>query len=537
MIVRDEEARLPGCLASVEGLCSERIIVDTGSKDGTVQIAEDAGARVIHFPWCDDFAAARNAGIRAASGDWILVLDADERLGPGDGERLRLEVSRATTPCGLLELHDASALDASPTDVLSGRARLGEPMAVPRLFKRTDDLAFEGVVHESVRPWLLRNGGGTWATGARIIHYGAVPSLRAEREKSQRNARLLEHRLATDPEDFTIHGYLVHEYLAAGDIERAWSTAEEGWARVRRAKSDTLRSSCRLMTARCLMQFQRGDVDGMLATVDEAIAYEGEGPDALFFRGRAHERRALERHPSRDDELERAATAYRGCLAWATRPVGQRFVVGATSWCGKTRLGTVSLLLGEAEAALALFEAAAVERPTDEEAPVGACEALVELGSAEEAVSRLSRLREASTRPDPWLVSARAALELGRLDELKYAMAGTRERFDAGFAGPHRRELYGAMLCALMALLGRPQAGPTAIGLACGLMASDHPTGNVFRGERQIMVAFLRMMVTTGHASLVEPLLTPEADRALPPVASLVRQAVLSLGMSIEERR
>ena len=77
MIVRNEEAYLSRCLLSVKNLADEIIVVDTGSVDATKQIALDAGAKIVDFPWCDDFSAARNAGLDVATGRWILVLDAD----------------------------------------------------------------------------------------------------------------------------------------------------------------------------------------------------------------------------------------------------------------------------------------------------------------------------------------------------------------------------------------------------------------------------------------------------------------------------
>ena len=80
MIARDEAAQLPRCLASVRGAVDEVVLVDTGSRDRTREIAREHGARVESFAWCDDFAAARNASLARASGDWVLVLDADEEL-------------------------------------------------------------------------------------------------------------------------------------------------------------------------------------------------------------------------------------------------------------------------------------------------------------------------------------------------------------------------------------------------------------------------------------------------------------------------
>ncbi|MBT9544047.1 MAG: glycosyltransferase family 2 protein [Candidatus Sericytochromatia bacterium] len=80
MIVKNEAPCLARCLESVKGIADEIIIVDTGSEDQTVQIAHTFTDKVFHFDWCDDFSAARNESLKHATGDWILILDADEVL-------------------------------------------------------------------------------------------------------------------------------------------------------------------------------------------------------------------------------------------------------------------------------------------------------------------------------------------------------------------------------------------------------------------------------------------------------------------------
>src|SRR5271157_5579072 len=82
MIVRDEEANLPHCLSSVSGLFDEIVVVDTGSTDRTREIAREFGARVFDFVWVNDFAAARNAALARAKGDYAFWLDADDVLDP-----------------------------------------------------------------------------------------------------------------------------------------------------------------------------------------------------------------------------------------------------------------------------------------------------------------------------------------------------------------------------------------------------------------------------------------------------------------------
>ena len=89
LMVRNEEAVLPGCLQSTADLVNEIIVVDTGSTDRTKEIAANFGAKVFDFPWCDDFAAARNECIRHATGEWIFWMDADERIDEANREKLR----------------------------------------------------------------------------------------------------------------------------------------------------------------------------------------------------------------------------------------------------------------------------------------------------------------------------------------------------------------------------------------------------------------------------------------------------------------
>ena len=88
MIARNEERVLGDCLASIRPYVDEIILVDTGSTDRTVEIAENFGAKGYHFPWCDDFSAARNVSLSHATGDWVLWMDADDTIPEECGQKL-----------------------------------------------------------------------------------------------------------------------------------------------------------------------------------------------------------------------------------------------------------------------------------------------------------------------------------------------------------------------------------------------------------------------------------------------------------------
>ena len=95
MIVRNEERFIGQCLGSVKDFVDEMIVVDTGSTDRTAEIAHQFGATVLDHAWTGDFSEARNYSISKASRDWILILDADERLAERDSKKLRELVRNA----------------------------------------------------------------------------------------------------------------------------------------------------------------------------------------------------------------------------------------------------------------------------------------------------------------------------------------------------------------------------------------------------------------------------------------------------------
>lgn len=216
MIVRNEETMLPGCLESVSGLTDEMIVVDTGSTDRTIQIAESHQARVVHFLWKDNFAAARNESLRHANGDWVLVLDADERLQPECRGELKNLIQRddlAGVNCWLASQMPAGQM----AEVMSAR--------YCRLFRRLPGVGFTGLIHEQILPSIRRLAGKVVDSEIVIRHLGyAGPNP----TKLERNLQLLEGEVARTPNDpFTLLnlGLTLHGMGRWGESTQAFQAA------------------------------------------------------------------------------------------------------------------------------------------------------------------------------------------------------------------------------------------------------------------------------------------------------------------------
>lgn len=451
---------LPGCLASVRGAIDEAIVVDTGSRDATRSAAEQAKARVFDFAWRDDFAAARNEALRHATGDWVLVLDADERLAPGAAPALRNAVSRGGFECGMLPLHDASSLDARFEDVICGAARDGEPQLVPRLLRRTNDLAYVDAIHENVLPWLRRRNRRLAAVGADIVHLGATKEVVFGKHKIDRNVRLLEARLRQDPDDLVAYGYLVHDYLRGGRIQEAHEATRRGWERATAAKSIRV-SFHRLAIARAYLLIPSRRFGEIRETIGFVRQFEGDNPDFAFVEAYSWELegRYATDAAVRSDALGRARDGYLECLRFGGRLFVQAFVGGATSWAAHTRMGTVRLLRGEPKEALRSFEGALALRPSDREPLLGRAEAMIALGDAAGALKLIETLLDG--KPDAWVLAAAAAAELGRPQDAALFARRASTLAQKGFVAPHRCESLRALL-AVSAPVTPPATGRSA---------------------------------------------------------------------------
>ena len=222
MIVRNEEKNLPRCLASVLLVVHEMVIVDTGSDDRTMAIAEIFGARVVHHAWNDDYAAARNIGLAAARGAWVLVLDADEALSELDHPLIRNAVRHGTRTAWQVMTRNYTedpigqgweANDGAypPEEVAAG----WYPSWKVRLFPRCADIRFQGRVHEMVEP-ALRDAGFDIRRASFVVHHYGELDRNASLARKRRYYELGKEKLAGQPDDAVL---LTELAVQAGELE------------------------------------------------------------------------------------------------------------------------------------------------------------------------------------------------------------------------------------------------------------------------------------------------------------------------------
>lgn len=529
---------LGACLASVRGAVDELIVVDTGSTDDTVAIARAAGAQVFDFLWCDDFAAARNASLAHATGAWVLVLDADERLAPGSADALRAAVATARFDCGLLRLHNAARTDAAPAEVLGGGARLGEMHRVPRLLRRTPELQFVGVVHETVAPSLALRGNRYGDVAVDIVHLGATAALRVSRDKFERNVRLLRALAAASPDDPSAQGYLAHEFIERDAWEEAWDACEAGWALLPKVETATgyRPSVLRLGVARAKVQLHRRDYEGVLATTARVRAIEGAHPDLDAIEGVSWELRAL----AEGDEAERtrcidAALRCQGAaLAQGERFFPLTFVAGAATWAAWTRVGVLRLLRGEVSSAREAFAAALAMHARADEAALGLIECMVEAGDASGALVAVEKHLGAA--PDGWVLAAAAAEELGAVGAMRDLLARCQTTIAHGYVSPHRAARHGELLAAMAIYQGAPFAAASRVGALGALMArAPMPDGarGAYPSDRALLRRIVKNLAPAERARWLPALREDRAEALVPGVRAHLREVAAALGLTL----
>ncbi len=226
MIARDEQELLEDCLLSVQGVVDEILVADTGSGDDTKQIAMRHGARVYDYPWDFSFSNARNFIMEKAAYQWILLLDADERLFPQDGAKLLDFVRDATEDGAHFKVYNHVGAYGDGQYTLHNALRLVRNNGLYR---------FAGDIHEQLsRVDHAPMDSLFCVTDIRLHHLGYLDSVVSRKGKRERNIPLLLGELEKNPENPFMLFNLGNEYMAMKEYEKALAWYEKSRERYQR---------------------------------------------------------------------------------------------------------------------------------------------------------------------------------------------------------------------------------------------------------------------------------------------------------------
>jgi glycosyltransferase involved in cell wall biosynthesis len=332
LIAKNEARCLARCLASILHAVDEVVVVDTGSTDKTVSIAHDFSAKIFEFGWVNDFSAARNFALERATGQWIVVLDADEHASPALATEIR-EFIAGRQAVGRLKI---------VSDFRRNNQRLQSRTFVARLFPR--GARFHGRIHEqlvSPLPWVNLKGD--------LWHDGYL-----ERDKSDRNVKLLRSELENKPGDSYLLFQLALEYTGLNNPTEACRCLKPAFDSLRLDEPFAPNLVVDYIYAlNELKQFENG-----LSVIQKAGPAVDDFPDFHLACGLFYMNLVRSNSAKYISYLPRIESSFKRALALGETEK-YKSVTGAGTFLAQYNLGTLYHVFGDAAAARRCFEEAA----------------------------------------------------------------------------------------------------------------------------------------------------------------------------------
>ncbi|CAM4332774.1 glycosyltransferase [Paenibacillus alkaliterrae] len=337
MVVRNEELLLPRCLESVKDLADEMIIVDTGSTDRTIQIAEQAGAIVIQEPWEQNFSKPLNRALREAKGEWILRLDGDEELVAEDKGKLRKIMTDPRVEGYILPiislLNDQNVVEEEVSSFI-------------RLYRNRPDYVYEGLIHEQVIPSIYRRDPKAVIKSAdvRIKHYGYLKEISDAKNKGKRNLEITLEAIKREPDNGYLRFYMGVEYRRQNERNLAAVQFAEAMRRI----DPKLPWASRCVQAYTTVLMELGLWEQAMSIAEEGIRLYPDYTDLVYLRGVIHHQQG--------NPLA-AVSDFSKCIAMGD-PAGLNYVVskGIGGYKSYYALGLAYRTLGKNEEAVAAYE-------------------------------------------------------------------------------------------------------------------------------------------------------------------------------------
>lgn len=211
MIVKNEEDNIEQCIKSYQDVVSEIIVVDTGSTDATVQLAESLGAKVFHFEWENDFAKAKNFALSKSTGDWIIFLDADEYF----------DVEKSKNIPAIIKKYGKKSTKLIGCKIINIDKKTGDIVGTfiqTRIFKKQKTIYYTNSIHERLHSD-EKNVKAVYLSQNELVIFHTGYSRDRIDEKAERNLSMLLEEKRKNPEDSTVDYFLCDTYISLGKFE------------------------------------------------------------------------------------------------------------------------------------------------------------------------------------------------------------------------------------------------------------------------------------------------------------------------------
>lgn len=371
MIVKNEENNIKRCLDSVKELVDEMIVVDTGSDDSTVSLAESYGASVYKIDWKDDFSIARNYSLDHANGEWILLMDADDELDRRDIDKVRQ-----------LLLTDAEAYYFKTVSYVGPKASYDAAINLNlRLMKNRPGYRFIYPIHEQIGIVIknINPHAKILDCDIRVNHYGYLDDEVSRKNKRKRNMKILGKVLDENPNDPFMRFNMGNEYFALSDYKRAFLNYEIS-LKYTEEKTGYL---SKLYIRMILCNNNLKKYDASLSLIKECKSRFKNFTDIYFLEGYIHQV---------NKRYTIAERLYKKCIKMGEPPIDLAFLPGVGSYRAYQALGSLYLELFDYDEAYGCFENAYKTNRLFKEPLYKMCEILLKIKDVAAAKDRLEKL-------------------------------------------------------------------------------------------------------------------------------------------------
>lgn len=340
MIVKNEENTLGRCLESVKDIVDEIIIVDTGSTDNTIKIAEKYGAKIFFYKWDNSFANARNYSLSKASKDWILIMDADDELRSEDKDKVLKLIN-----------DENNKLNAYFGETLSYSGDFADYNIYSnlniRFIKNGKGYKFLGDIHEQIIPGSEDKDKKTifGIADIKFYHYGYLSETVNNKNKRARNMNIIEKILKEDPNNTFMLYNMGIEYSAKGDYSEALKFLKKAYKNFNPSIGFGPKLILKMISCNEMLQ----EFDECLSLIEEGLKIYPNCTDYEFYRANI-----LYKQKKYSSAIESA----KKCISMGEPPILLREVSGVSTYRPYYLLGVIYSNIGDYDGAYKCYDEA-----------------------------------------------------------------------------------------------------------------------------------------------------------------------------------